>query len=77
MKPFGRTPPKRLGNPGLWLAIAIVAAFALWPALASNIDCFGFSPLSRQTFTGLFVSVLGNVEPGDRVSEGQALLRWR
>ena len=27
---------KRLTNPGLWLALAIVAAFALWPALASN-----------------------------------------
>ena len=36
MKPFNRTPLKRLANPGLWLAIAIVAAFALWPAVASN-----------------------------------------
>jgi len=36
MKPFTRTPLKRLGNPGLWIAIAIVAAFALWPAVASN-----------------------------------------
>ncbi|MCL7454487.1 MAG: branched-chain amino acid ABC transporter permease [Anaerolineae bacterium] len=27
---------KQLRNPGLWLALAITAAFALWPALASN-----------------------------------------
>jgi branched-chain amino acid transport system permease protein len=36
MKPFSRTPLKRLGSPGLWLAMAVVAAFAIWPALASN-----------------------------------------
>jgi branched-chain amino acid transport system permease protein len=27
---------KQLRNPGLWLSLAITAAFALWPALASN-----------------------------------------
>lgn len=27
---------KQLRNPGLWLALAITAAFAVWPALASN-----------------------------------------
>jgi branched-chain amino acid transport system permease protein len=27
---------KQLRNPGLWLALAITAAFGLWPALASN-----------------------------------------
>jgi branched-chain amino acid transport system permease protein len=36
MKPFGETQSKRLRNPGLWLALAIVAAFALWPSVASN-----------------------------------------
>ena len=27
---------KQLRNPGLWLAVAVTAIFALWPALASN-----------------------------------------
>jgi branched-chain amino acid transport system permease protein len=36
MKPFGETQSKRLRDPGLWLALAIVAAFALWPSVASN-----------------------------------------
>ena len=40
----------------------------LRPALVSNVDCTGFSPLSRQTFTGLYLSVLGQMTPGERVT---------
>ena len=36
MKPSGKSRGGRLGNPGLWLALVVVAAFALWPALSSN-----------------------------------------
>jgi branched-chain amino acid transport system permease protein len=36
MKPLAGTHGRQLLNPGLWLALAITAAFALWPALASN-----------------------------------------
>ncbi|MGD2206877.1 MAG: branched-chain amino acid ABC transporter permease [Anaerolineae bacterium] len=35
-RPLDKTRARQLRNPGLWLALAIVAAFTLWPVLSSN-----------------------------------------
>ena len=59
---YSVTPP--VEKRGQWVRLL---SKELAPALVDNIECYGFSPLAKQTFTGLYLRVLGRLKPGDRV----------